>query len=349
MLRSNICALALLAFVAAPVAHADDSSVNFSPSPAFAGAYEQFSACGFQDGEVVDLSIDGTAATTAPPAAGGCASIPLYQLPLDIAPSPHQVSLKGEQSGTERTSPMIVAPPLVVPTVATVPGGVAVVTGQFFAPGRAPMLLPTGGLITPTPAQTDANGNLTASVMVPDAVAPGAYPVLIQDDPWLTSPPPLTIIVNPKQAAGNWLLKAVSTLTRDSGALTANGTSTFEAPFSDAGGQLKGQGQLSISLDMKANDATCHGQTQVPFGVGGTESGCAFHFTFTGLNASVPITVTCSNGFSLPFPLPGGSSSEPFDIQATDGQSADFDGSNPFVIVPANFNGHSHVTLSKQG
>jgi hypothetical protein len=46
-----------------------------------------------------------------------------------------------------------------------------------------------------------------------------------------------------------------------------------------------------------------------------------------------------------------GASSEPFDIAATDGTVIDLDArggsSNPFVTVPANFSGHTHVALTR--
>lgn len=352
--RNALCLLAVAASLtlSVPAAQADDG-LRISPNPAYAGAFEAYGGCGFQDGETVDLLLDGAGAGSVT-AFGGCADVPVLQLPLDIAPTTHNVSLKGETSGAERAGVMVVMPPTVVPQVATVSGGVAVVSGQFFAPGRAPMLIPSGG-IPPIPGQTDANGNLVATVSVPPSLAPGVYPVLIQDDPWLTNPPPLAILVNPQPstspiaqpAGGGWILNVTSTLTRSGGPLTANGTSTIKAPFTDANGQLAGQGQLSISLHMKVSDASCHGESQVPFSVAGTEAGGMFHFVLNGVNASAPVTVTCSNGFSMPFALPAGSGSEPFDIQAADGQTADFDGSNPFIMVPPNFDGHSHVVLSR--
>ena len=75
------------------------------------------------------------------------------------------------------------------------------------------------------------------------------------------------------------------------------------------------------------------------------------HVVFSGVGASEPVTITCDNGFTLPFALPAGASSEPFDIAATDGTVIDLDShggsSNPFVTVPANFSGHTHVALTR--
>jgi hypothetical protein len=73
---------------------------------------------------------------------------------------------------------------------------------------------------------------------------------------------------------------------------------------------------------------------------------------FSAVGASEPVTVTCDNGFTLPFALlPAGASSEAFDIAATDGTVIDLDtpggNSNPFVTVPANFSGHTHVALTR--
>jgi hypothetical protein len=47
--------------------------------------------------------------------------------------------------------------------------------------------------------------------------------------------------------------------------------------------------------------------------------------------------------------LPGGGTSQPFDIEGTDGKAVDYDGSNPFLTVPPNMTGHTHVVLSKAG
>jgi hypothetical protein len=228
------------------------------------------------------------------------------------------------------------------------------VLGQFFAPGRSPLLVPSDGHILPTPAMTDQNGGLIAVVSVLPDTPPGAYPVLIRDDPWLTQPPPLLIVVSaPGSPDGNWILNVTSTLTRDSGPLTANGVSTINAPFSVTDGNLQGMGLLAISLDMHASAANCHGESQVPFAVGGTYDGGGglFHMVLSGVGESAPVTVTCDNGLNLPFALPGGVGSEPFDIAAADGTTIDLDtpggSSNPFVTVPTNFSGHTHVALTR--
>jgi len=148
-------------------------------------------------------------------------------------------------------------------------------------------------------------------------------------------------------ATGGWTLTATSTLTRDS-APEVNGNGNVTAQFSVANGQISGQGQLSIGLDMKAGDTSCHGEAApTPFTVSGTADGSMLHLVMTGVNAGITITVTCGNGFSLPFTLPGGSDSEPFDIEAKDGNTVDFDGSNPFLVVPSNLTGHTHVVLTK--
>jgi hypothetical protein len=78
-----------------------------------------------------------------------------------------------------------------------------------------------------------------------------------------------------------------------------------------------------------------------------------FHLVLSGVGESAPVAVTCDNGFSLPFALPAGVGSEPFDIAAADGTTIDLDTpggeSNPFVTVPPNFSGHTHVALTRAG
>jgi hypothetical protein len=65
-------------------------------------------------------------------------------------------------------------------------------------------------------------------------------------------------------------------------------------------------------------------------------------------NQSPSRATTVSRCHSL---LPAGASSEPFDIAATDGTVIDLDtpggNSNPFVTVPANSSGHTHVALTR--
>jgi hypothetical protein len=332
----------------APAARADDG-VTYSPGPGFAGSTEQFNACGFQQAETVDLSMDGVVMSQAV-ADTGCVHI-TQPTSLDIAPTTHLVSVKGRQSGVEQAGVYVVAEPLVV-AAPTVPGGSTTVLGQFFAPGRSPLLIPSDGHILPAPAMTDQNGGLIALVSVLTDTPPGAYPILIRDDPWLRQPPPLLIVVNaPRSADGNWILNVTSTLTRDSGSVTANGLSTINAPFTVTDGNIQGMGTLDISLDMHVADANCHGQSQVPFAVGGTQDSGTFHLVLSGVGASAPVAVTCNNGLSLPFALPAGVGSEPFDIAATDGTTIDLDApsgtSNPFVTVPQNFSGHTHIALTR--
>jgi hypothetical protein len=85
----------------------------------------------------------------------------------------------------------------------------------------------------------------------------------------------------------------------------------------------------------------------VPFDVSGTQDGGMLHLTFNGAAAAIPLSVKCSNGFSLPFTLPGGAASQTFDIAAQDGTKVDLDGSNPFVMAPPNFDGHTQVVLTR--
>jgi len=112
---------------------------------------------------------------------------------------------------------------------------------------------------------------------------------------------------NAQPGSGGWTLNATSTLKRNDGKVTADGSSTTVAQLTVAGGQVKGQGQLNISLDMKAGEANCHGDgSPTPFTVSGTQDAGMLHLTLTGANASMTVTVTCNNGMSLPFPLPAG-------------------------------------------
>lgn len=341
--------------VPAAAAHADDG-VSVSPSPGYAGSTEQFNACGFQQGEIADITMDGGPLAQAIVDGGGCVQL-TQQTALDIAPTTHMLAVTGETSATEQDGVYVVMPPTIVAAPAPVlPGGVAVGTGQFFAPLRTLMLIPQGG-IPPVPAATDSDGGLMVQIPVLPNTPPGAYPVLIQDNDnpvWLANPPTLIVTVlpmpsdaPPQPATGNWTLNANSTLT-GTGKINAHGSGSDVAQFTVSGGQIQGQGQLSISIDMSAADATCHGQSApAPFTVSGTQDdGGMFHLTFTGTNAAIPINVTCDNGMSLPFNLPGGSASETFDIAAQDGTTVDLDGSNPFVTVPANFTGQTHVVLT---
>ncbi len=348
-------AVLALSFLCLPAAQADDG-VTYGPSPGFAGSTEQFDACGFQQGETADLTMDGTALAQAT-ASGGCVHI-AQQTALDIAPTTHIVSIKGETSNTEKVGAYVVVPPTITaPPAPVLPGGTTIVIGQFFAPGRTPMLLDGSGSIPPAPGMTDPNGGLLAQVTVLPNTPPGTYPLLIQDNPWLTNPPPLFITVLPppsdapasaQPASGNWSLTATSTLKRDDGKLVANGSSTLVAQFGVSSGQVKGQGQLNVSLDMTVGDASCHGDgSPTPFTVAGSQSGGLLHLVLTGANSSMIVTITCNNGITLPFPLPAGSSSEPFDIEATDGKAMDMDGSNQFVVVPQGFTGHTHVVLAQ--
>jgi len=344
--------LALALVMPASAVQADDG-VTYSPSPGFAGSTEQFNACGFQQGETADLILDGSNVAQAT-ADTGCVHIS-QQTPLDIAPTTHNVSIKGEQSGTEQIGIYLVMPPTVPAQPAPVlPGGSALVMGLFFAPGRAPILL-SGGNIPPAPGITDLDGGLLAQVTVLPNTPPGAYPMIIQDNPWLTNPPLVIITVLPQpsdappsaQPSGGWTLTATSTLSRDSSNATVKASGVMAAPFTVSNGQLSGQGQLNISVDLKVTDASCHGSSQVPFAVGGTQQDGMFHFVLSGVNASAPVTVTCDNGMSLPFALPAGAGAAPFDIEATDGKAIDLDGSNTFLMVPQTFTGHTHVVVAK--
>ena len=356
MRRDWLAAVALLA-AALPAAPAQaDAGISVSPSPGYAGSSEQFSACGFQSGETADLSMDGSVLAQATADGGGCIQVS-QDMPRDIAQTSHLLAAKGEASGAEQDGVYVVMPPTIVGGPAPVlPGGVAIASGQFFAPLRSLTLIPQGG-IPPVPAVTDPSGSLTVQIPVLPNTPPGAYPVLIQDgdDPaWLSSPPTLIVTVLPMPTdtsaspqPGGWTLKATSTL-KGAGPLSASGSGSDVAQFTVSGGQVKGHGQLSISIEMSAADASCHGASApAPFDVGGTQDGSGLlHLTFTGVGAAIPITVTCSNGLTLPFTLPGGGGSETFDIAGQDGASADFDGSNPFLMVPANFTGQTHVVLT---
>ncbi|HLG69238.1 MAG TPA: hypothetical protein VK009_02300 [Chloroflexota bacterium] len=332
-----------------PAARADES-VTYSPGPGFAGSNEQFDACGLQQGETADLILDGNVVAQGT-ADTGCVHI-TYQTAIDIAPGVHALSVKGETSGTEVLGNYVVAPPTVPSPPAPVqPGGTTMVMGQFFAPNRTPMLL--GDAIAPSPGVTDMGGGLQVAVTVLPNTPPGTYPVIIQDPPWLTNPPVVLVTVLPQPsdapvASGAWTLTATSTLSRDS-APAVNGSGTFTAQFSVANGQVSGQGQMGMALDMEAPDGTgCHGDAApTPFTVGGTGNGSQLHLVFTGKGVGTTITVKCSNGLTLPFTLPAGSDSVPFDIEAKDGNSVDFDGTNPFLVVPSNLTGHTHVALSK--
>ena len=49
---------------------------------------------------------------------------------------------------------------------------------------------------------------------------------------------------------------------------------------------VSGQGQLSLGLDLKAGDASCHGEAApTPFTVGGTANGNLLHLVMTGTNS----------------------------------------------------------------
>jgi hypothetical protein len=269
-------------------------------------------------------------------------------------PTAHVMSLKGETSGNEQDGAFVVMPPTILEQVVQVaPGGVAILDGQFFPPLHTLSVIPQGGL-PPSAAVSDPDGKLMVQIPVPPMAAPGTYPVLFQDsnDPvWIANnQPSVSIIVlpQPTDATGNWNLNATTTLKRDDGKVTANGVGTTMAQFAVSGGQLKGQGTLAITLDMSVGDASCHGEAApTPFTVSGAASGGMFHLQFSGANAAITITVTCNNGLSLPTTLPGDSASAPFDIQATDGQTVDIDGSNTFLMVPPGFSGHTHVVLAK--
>jgi hypothetical protein len=333
-----------------PQARADDA-VSYSPSPGYAGSSEQFDACGFQQGERADLTLDGAAAAQGT-ADTGCVHIS-FQTALDIAPGAHVISVKGESSGAERVGAYVVAPPTITaPPAPVLPGGTTVLLGQFFAPNRTPVLL--GDAIAPGPGATDFGGGLQGVITVLPGTPPGTYPIVIQDPPWLTNPPVtfITVLPQPSDApaqavTGGWTLTAKSTLTKDS-APAINGNGDVTAQFTVANGQISGQGQLSLGLDLKAGDASCHGEAApTPFTVGGTANGDMLHLVMTGANSGLTITVSCNNGMSLPFTLPGGSDSLPFDIEAKDGNTVDLDGSNPFLMVPPNLNGHTHVVLTK--
>lgn len=81
-------------------AHADDS-LTYSPSPAYLGSSEQFSACGFQQGETADLVMDNANVSQGTAENDGCVHIS-QQTPLDIDPTTHSMSIKGESSGKEQ-------------------------------------------------------------------------------------------------------------------------------------------------------------------------------------------------------------------------------------------------------
>lgn len=337
--------------------HAADG-VSYSPSPAYLGSSEQFSACGFQPGETTDLVIDNANVAQGTAGNDGCVDIS-QQTSLDMDPTTHPMSIKGETSAKEQIGVLLVMPPMIPGQPAPVlPGGVAIVSGQYFAPLHMLTLIPGG--LSPSSAAVGPDGMLNAQIPVLPNIPPGTYPVQLQDssDPvWIAkNQPALMVTVLPvpsdapasAQPAGNWTLNAASTLKRDDGKVNSTGSSTTVGQFSVSGNQVKGQGQLSVTIDMSIADANCHGQSSpVPFTITGTADGGMFHLTLTGATAGFTITVTCNNGFSLPAQLPAGSSTEPFDIQATDGQTADFDGSNQFLMVPPSYTGHTHVVLNK--
>jgi hypothetical protein len=351
-------AVLCVVLIGPPAAQAD-GGVTYSPSPGFAGSTEQFGACGFQQGETVDLTMDGGALAQATTDGGGCIQA-TQQMALDIAQTTHLLAAKGEKSGVEQDGVYLVMPPTITgPPAPVLPGGIAIGTGQFFAPTRMVTLIPGG--LPPVPASAAPDGAITIQLPVPPNTPPGAYPVLFQDTDnpfWLQSQPTLIVTVlpmpsdaPPQPAAGSWTLNASTTLT-GSGTFTGHGSGSDVAQFTVSGGQVKGQGQLSISIDMGAGEANCHGESApAPFDVGGTQDGSGMlHLTFTGIGASITITVTCNNGFSMPFTLPGGASGAApttFDIAAQDGTKVDLDGSNPFVMVPTNFTGQTHVVLTQ--
>jgi hypothetical protein len=351
VIRFLLPTLLAVSLVVPAMAHAD-SGVSYSPSPGFAGSAEQFSACGLQEGETADVTIDTNAAGQAT-VLGGCASVS-FTTPLDMAPNtPHLVSVKGEQSGKEQDGAYLVMPPTIpAPPAPVMAGGTTVVNGLFFAPGRAPMTL--GDVIVPGPGAVDFSGNFMAPVTVLPNTPAGTYPIFVRDDPWLANPPTTFVTVlpqpsaSPQTAPGNWTLNVASTMGKDDGKLSVKASSSFNAPFSVSGSQLSGNGQLTIGVDLSGPTGdSCHGDSQIPFQVGGTQDAAGFHLTFTGINASAPVNVTCNNGISMPFALPAGAGSAPFDIEATDGKTIDLDGSNLFMMVPAGFTGGSHAVLTR--
>jgi hypothetical protein len=357
-LRRLAPAVLCLALIGPPAAQAD-GGITYSPSPGFAGSTEQFSACGFQQGETVDLTMDGGALVQTTADGSGCIQA-TQQTALNIAQTTHLLAAKGEKSGAEQDGIYLVMPPTITgPPVPVLPGGIAFGMGQFFAPTRMITLIPGG--LPPVPASADPNGGITIQIPVPPNTPPGAYPVMFQDTDnplWLQSQPTLIVTVLPmpsdapaQPASGNWTLNASTTLT-GTGIVIGHGSASDIAHFTVSGGQVKGQGQLSISVDMGAGEANCHGDSApAPFDVGGTQDGSGMlHLTFTGVGANITITVTCNNGFSMPFTLPGGASGvapTTFDIAAQDGAKVDLDGSNPFVMVPTNFTGQTHVVLTQ--
>ncbi|HEX6512639.1 MAG TPA: hypothetical protein VF157_10095, partial [Chloroflexota bacterium] len=208
--------LLLLGLLTPSAAHAADG-VTYSPSPGWAGSFEQFSACGFKEGEKADLIIQDSEAGSDTVLAG-CVTIS-YTTPIDMAPNnPLMVSIKGEQSGTVQMGPYLVVPPVTPPVIVIPPGGSGMVTGMFFAPGRTPLVLPSDGHIVGNAAWTDASGNFFAPISVLPDTPPGYYPLQIQDLPWLPLGPQVAVSVPPQPSAsaqpanGGWTLNASSTL-----------------------------------------------------------------------------------------------------------------------------------------
>ena len=84
--------------------------MSYSPSPGYAGSTEVFDACGFQPGEMADLIMDG-APVGQSTAESGCVHV-RRQTALDIAPTTHTVTIKGEQSGAQEVGVYVVMPPM---------------------------------------------------------------------------------------------------------------------------------------------------------------------------------------------------------------------------------------------
>jgi hypothetical protein len=340
----------------APIASADQD-LSYDPTPAYIGSIETFSACGFQDGEKVDLSLDGTQLEQAV-AGGGCVAIP-HQTGASVEPLVnHTASARGETSGKDQDGTFVVMPPIVTsPPTITISGyGSVLITGQFFPPGAT-----VSGQFTPF--TFGSNGDFFAEIFVPPSTPPGAYPMTFLDpldatDTVVPQLPPVTIIVLPEPstqpsastqpASGRWTLTATSTLTRSDSSLTANGSSKAVALLQVANGQVTGHGQLSVTMDMKVPGASCHGDSAaVPFTVHGSQDISGLHLALSAANSTLQISVTCDNGLSFPFsPAAGTSTASPFDIPAVDGQTVDLDTSNQFVTVPPGFAGHTHVVLT---
>ncbi|HEU0166601.1 MAG TPA: hypothetical protein VFS62_02410 [Chloroflexota bacterium] len=151
---------------------------------------------------------------------------------------------------------------------------------------------------------------------------------------------------------GSWTLSATSTLSGMSGGVAVNAWAAASASFVASGGQVQGQGQLTMSVQMTGSGSNCHGDSMpVPFSVGGSADNAMFHLVMTGSTTSTTLTMNCDDGSVMPMQLSVSSDAANYDIAAVDGATVDSDsadgGALPFVSIPSGFTGHSHVLLSE--